>query len=81
MQLGDLVISISGNGNSENVIGAINYASENGAITLGLSGYSGGKLKEISEHSVWFNVNDMQLFENLHSIVGHIVMQRLWEMK
>jgi D-sedoheptulose 7-phosphate isomerase len=81
LQPGDLVIAISGSGNSENVIRAINYANENGAVTLGLSGYSGGKLKKISRHSVWVNVNDMQLCEDVHSIIGHIVMQRLCNIK
>jgi D-sedoheptulose 7-phosphate isomerase len=74
---GDLVIAISGSGNSENVIRAVNYANENGAITLGLSGFNGGKLKQIAQHSVWANVNDMQLSEDIHAIFGHIVMQRI----
>ena len=74
---GDLVLAISGSGNSENVIRAVEYANNNGAITLGLCGYSGGKLKETAQHSVWANVNDMQLCEDVHSIFGHIVMQSL----
>ena len=74
---GDLVIAISGSGNSENVIRAVEYANKNGAVTLGLSGYSGGKLKELSQHNVWVNADDMQLCEDVHSIFGHIVMQSL----
>lgn len=74
---GDLVIAISGSGNSENVIRAVNYANENGAVTLGLCGYRGGKLKEIAQHHVWADVDDMQLSEDIHSIFGHIVMQSL----
>ena len=77
MQEGDLVIAISGSGNSENVIRAVNYANENGAVTLGLSGFNGGKLKEIVNHSIWINVQDMQITEDLHSIFGHILMQTL----
>lgn len=73
----DLVIGVSGSGNSENVIQAIDYANKNGGITLGLCGYGGGKLKQIAQHSVWINVNDMQLVEDLHLSFGHIVMQRL----
>ena len=46
-------------------------------ITLGLCGYRGGKLKDIAQHVVWVNVDDMQLSEDLHAIFGHIVMQRL----
>jgi D-sedoheptulose 7-phosphate isomerase len=74
---GDLVIAISGSGNSENVIRAVKYANENGAVTLGLCGYDGGKLKEIAQHHVWANMNDMQLSEDVHAIFGHIVMQSL----
>jgi D-sedoheptulose 7-phosphate isomerase len=81
MQPGDLVIAISGSGNSENVIRAVNYANENGAITIGLSGFTGGKLKQIAQHSVWVNINDMQLAEDIHAIFGHIVMQRICGVK
>ena len=77
MEPGDLVIAISGSGNSENVIKAINYANDNSGITLGLCGYNGGKLKEISKNVVWANINDMQISEDFHSIFGHIVMQRI----
>jgi D-sedoheptulose 7-phosphate isomerase len=74
---GDLVIAISGSGNSENVIRAVKYANENQATTLGLCGYSGGKLKDLAQHVVWAQVNDMQLSEDVHSIFGHMVMQKL----
>ncbi len=77
LQPGDLVIAISGSGNSENVVRAVTYANENEAVTLGLCGYRGGKLKEIAQHVVWADIDDMQLSEDVHSIIGHIVMQRL----
>lgn len=77
MQPEDLVIAISGSGNSENVIRAVDYANENGGVTLGLCGYNGGKLKNKARHVVWANVNDMQLCEDIHAIFGHIVMQKL----
>ncbi|OYD82307.1 hypothetical protein CHT98_21370 (plasmid) [Azospirillum brasilense] len=77
LQPGDLVIAISGSGNSENVVRAVRYANENGATTLGLCGYRGGKLKELAQHVVWADVDDMQLCEDVHAIFGHIVMQAL----
>jgi D-sedoheptulose 7-phosphate isomerase len=77
MQEGDLVLAISGSGNSENVIRAVDYANDNGAVTLGLCGYRGGKLKERAQHIVWADVDDMQLSEDVHFFFGHIVMQRL----
>lgn len=76
-QRGDLVLAISGSGNSENVVRAVKYANENGGVTLGLCGYRGGKLKELAQHVVWADVDDMQLSEDVHAIFGHIVMQRL----
>ena len=76
-QPGDLVIAISGSGNSENVIRAVRYANENQCVTLGLCGYRGGKLKDLAQHVVWADVDDMQLAEDAHAIFGHIVMQKL----
>ena len=72
---GDLVIALSGSGNSENVIRAVDYANAHGAMTLGLCGYRGGRLKERAQQVIW--VDAMQLSEDVHFIFGHIVMQRL----
>ncbi len=74
---GDLVVAISGSGNSENVIRAVAEANARGCVTLGLCGFSGGRLKEIAQHVVWARVDDMQLSEDVHAIFGHIVMQSL----
>jgi D-sedoheptulose 7-phosphate isomerase len=75
--VGDLVVAISGSGNSRNVIHAVDYANEIGCPTLGLCGYSGGELKRKAKHSVWAAVDDMQLCEDMHAIFGHIVMKAL----
>ena len=77
LEPGDLVVGISGSGNSENVLRAIDYANEHDAVTLGICGYHGGKLRELAHHSICSNVQDMQLSEDLHLIFGHIVMQTL----
>jgi D-sedoheptulose 7-phosphate isomerase len=77
LQPGDLVLALSGSGNSENVIRAVKYANEHGATTLGLCGYCGGKLKESAQHVIWVDADDMQLSEDVHFFFGHIVMQRL----
>ncbi len=74
---GDLVVSVSGSGNSENVIRAVDYANSVDAVTLGLCGFGGGRLREKAQHSVWVRSNDMQLCEDAHAIFGHIVMQSL----
>ena len=74
---GDLVVALSGSGNSENVIRAVNYANAHGANTLGLCGYRGGKLKDVAQQVIWIDVDDMQLAEDVHFMFGHMVMQRL----
>ncbi len=74
---GDLIIGFSGSGNSPNVLNAIKWANEHGGVTLGVCGYSGGKLKDMAKHVLHVNVNDMQIVEDLHMSFGHIVMQRL----
>jgi D-sedoheptulose 7-phosphate isomerase len=74
---GDLVIGISGSGNSENVLQAISYAKEKGARTIGLSGFDGGKLAGRVDIPFVVNVNDMQKVEDVHMIVVHMMMQHL----
>lgn len=75
---GDVVIGISGSGNSPNVIKAIEYANSNGATTIGFSGYSGGKLKRIVKHSVHVPIDDTQITEDVHMIFDHCMMKILW---
>jgi D-sedoheptulose 7-phosphate isomerase len=77
MDAGDLIIGISGSGNSKNVINAIHYANNNGGKSLVFVGYDGGVLKQISEHSVWVPSFDMQLCEDIHLMLGHLVMKKL----
>lgn len=72
---GDIVIGLSGSGNSKNVLKAIDYANKNGGITIGWTGYDGGQLKKMSKYSVNANVNDMQLSEDIHVLLTHICMQ------
>ncbi|MCX7771183.1 MAG: SIS domain-containing protein [Proteobacteria bacterium] len=75
LQKDDVVIGISGSGNSENVIKAIEYANGKGAITVGITGYDGGMLKKVAKYSVNANVNDMQISEDFHLIFFHIIMK------
>lgn len=74
LKAGDVVLGISGSGNSENVLRAIEYANENGAETIGFTGYSGGKLKEIAKHSVHVNIDNMQITEDIHLVLNHMMM-------
>ncbi len=76
-QKGDVVIGISGSGNSINVLRAVEYANQNGGFTVGFTGYNGGKLKEITELSIDANIDDMQISEDIHLILTHLTMQIL----
>lgn len=74
---GDLVIAVSGSGNSPNVLRAVDYANAVGCPTLGICGFDGGKLKTLARHRLWVDADDMQICEDLHMVFGHIVMQVL----
>jgi D-sedoheptulose 7-phosphate isomerase len=74
---GDIVIAISGSGNSKNVLLAVEYANERGNLTLGITGYDGGKLKRTAKLSVNANVKDMQVTEDLHMMIAHLTMKVL----
>lgn len=76
-QVGDVVIGISGSGNSKNVLKAIQYANEHGGITVGLTGYDGGKLKQMVKCGVHIPVDDMQITEDLHMVLDHCMMKIL----
>jgi D-sedoheptulose 7-phosphate isomerase len=77
LEPGDLVIAISGSGNSRNVVKAVEYANETGADTLAVVGYDGGRLKQIARHVVLVPSFDMQLCEDVHLMFGHMVMKTL----
>lgn len=74
---GDVVIGISGSGSSANVLKAIEYANDNRGLTVGLCGFSGGKLYEIVHIPILVRMDDMQKVEDVHMIVVHMLMQKL----
>lgn len=77
LEQGDVVIAISGSGNSKNVVKAIEYAKSRDAITVGLVGYSGGKLLNIVQIPLHIQVEDMQIVEDVHMMVVHMTLQWL----
>jgi D-sedoheptulose 7-phosphate isomerase len=70
---GDLVIAISGSGNSPNVIKAVEVANKKGAVTYGLTGFSGGRLSEVAQKSIVVSSSNMQHIEDVHVILAHLV--------
>lgn len=77
----DIVIGISGSGNSENVIRAFAYANELGAETIAFTGYDGGKLRKIAKYSIHVEVNNMQIIEDIHLVLNHMMMYILSGMR
>lgn len=74
---GDVVMGISGSGNSKNVLKAVSYAAENDGKTIGLCGFQGGELATLADISLIVRSNDMQKIEDVHMIVVHMLMQVL----
>ncbi|MBI4583559.1 MAG: SIS domain-containing protein [Planctomycetes bacterium] len=73
-EAGDIAIGISGSGNSPNVLKAMEWARQNGIYTVGLTGFNGGKLKGLVDLSIHYEVPDMEIAENAHLIVLHLVV-------
>jgi len=73
----DLLIAISGSGNSENVVRAARYAREVGTPVVALTGYSGGKLMELADFNMYAAVDDMQIAEDVHMMFDHMLMRAL----
>lgn len=71
---GDLVIAISGSGNSANVLNAVDWANRHGLTTFGLTGYSGGKLKEMQGDGLHVELDDMGMVESIHLCLFHWVL-------
>lgn len=70
----DIVIAISGSGNSKNVLNAVEYAREQNCKVIGLTGFDGGELKKLSDISLHVPVNSMQITEDLHMVLDHLMM-------
>ena len=71
----DILIGISGSGNSKNVLNAVEYAHESGIKVLGITGYSGGKLREMADYKMHVDENDMQVVEDVHMSFDHMMMK------
>jgi D-sedoheptulose 7-phosphate isomerase len=74
---GDVVLGISGSGNSPNVLRAVEYAKRLGCVTVGATGFDGGKLKPLVDHCFHVRVHDMQIVEDVHMVLVHVLMRIL----
>ena len=73
----DLLIALSGSGNSPNIIKALTTANQIGVRTFAILAFDGGRCKEIAKTSIHFEINDMQIAEDTQLVVGHLCMQWL----
>jgi len=73
LEEGDVVVGISGSGNSPNVLKALHYANDKGALTIGLSGFGGGKLAQVAKTCYVVPNNTMQQIEDLHLVIEHML--------
>lgn len=80
LKKGDVLIAISGSGNSKNIIKAVEYAKSNGNKVIGFTGYDGGKLKPLSDISLHVPLNNMQITEDIHIVFNHTMMYILCKM-
>ena len=68
---GDVAFAISGSGNSPNVLKALRVARRIGAITVGIGGFQGGRMKELCDFCIVVPCNNMQIIEDLHVCISH----------
>ena len=73
LKKGDVVFAISGSGNSKNIIKAVEYAKQQGNEIISLTGYDGGKLLKLSDHPIHVDINDMQVAEDVHMMICHMI--------
>src|SRR5574344_286492 len=79
LEKGDLILAISGSGNSHNVIKAVEYAKKSGCEVIGMTGYDGGRLARLSDYQLHVPADDMQITEDLHMGFDHMIMQIFWK--
>ena len=78
LQPGDVIVAISGSGNSANIIKGVTWAKEHGGIVIGLTGYSGGKLYGLSDIHLHVPIENMQIVEDLHMVFDHLMMSVMY---
>ncbi len=75
---GDLLLAISGSGNSPNILKAVDWSNSHGLTTVGITGYGGGKLKSLAQHNLHVAIDDMGIVESVHQVVFHWVIDDMY---
>jgi D-sedoheptulose 7-phosphate isomerase len=76
---GDILIALSGSGNSPNIVNTLERARVMGIKSYAILGYEGGRSKALADVAIHFPVDDMQIAEDLQLVVGHMLMQWLYQ--
>ncbi|MBX7103778.1 MAG: SIS domain-containing protein [Gemmataceae bacterium] len=71
---GDVLIAISGSGNSPNILRAVEWANKHGLLTVGCTGYSGGKLRTLAKRGLHVPLDDMGMVESIHLTAFHWII-------
>ena len=71
---GDVLIAISGSGNSPNILNAVEWANKNDLVTWGITGYGGGKLKSLGQKNLHVPLDDMGMVESVHLVAFHWIL-------
>ena len=71
---GDVLLAISGSGNSPNILNSVDWANRHGLTTYGLTGYKGGKLKSMQQHGIHVDLDDMGMVESIDLCLFHWVL-------
>lgn len=76
---GDVLVGLSTSGNSANIVKAFETAKAKGIITVGFTGTTGGKMKDLSDHLINVPSNDTPRIQETHILLGHIICQLVEE--
>lgn len=79
LEQADVLLAISGSGNSKNILNAVEYARQQGNKVVGITGYDGGKLKELCDISLHAPVMSMQITEDVHMVFDHLMMSVFYQ--
>lgn len=74
---GDVLLAISGSGNSPNILRAVEWANAHEMITVGMTGFSGGRLKQLNHHNLHSAIDDMGIVESIHMVAFHWIIDDL----
>lgn len=75
---GDVLIAISGSGNSANILNAVEWANRHDLKTWGITGYTGGKLQSLAQNNLHVPLDDMGMVESIHLLLFHWVLNDVY---